>query len=117
MNAALWNRVQSAFYLSPTLDKALSEVNRILRKTYSDLPQDYIDPSVCTIRQEWFGVQQLRELKLRHTLSSPKYTEGPIVVVEYLGLRHVIDGTNRVNQWIAKDSTESHEVLLISRPE
>jgi hypothetical protein len=110
----LWKRVDVALFQASSREQTLSEINRLLRKWHFHLPDDYITLHNCAIRREWLTPQQLSHFTRGHPRSAPKRVSGPLVVVEYQGETYMLDGTNRINRWLADGDREPHETVILT---
>ena len=68
-------------------------------------------------RQEYRTTDALKKLKLGHDRTAGKDCDCPIVIAEYDGVELLIDGTTRINRWIAKGDMQVHKVNVHTIPE
>lgn len=72
-----------------------------------------LSDQTCKITRHVLDREGLAKLELFHERPKPARQDGPIVVVEFEGLRYVVDGNNRLNQWLATDGPIEAEVIVI----
>ena len=108
----LWSRVDAALNQAQTRDETLSEMNRLLRKRFPDLPNDYFTAE-AELRREWLTAAQLMQFNLGHSRTEPRRMDGPLLAGEYQGQTYMLDGTNRLNVWLRDGDTSSHEVIIV----
>lgn len=72
-----------------------------------------LSDQTCEITSHVLDRDELAEIELYHERSRPARQDGPVVVVEFEGVRYVVDGNNRLNQWLATDGPIEAEVIVI----
>jgi hypothetical protein len=115
MSEDLWKRVETAFYLEPSREKAIAAVDINFRKNFPTLPLSHISEETCGIRFERLTFEMLASLKLRHTIDTPARLDGIFVIVEHNGQYYVVDGTKRINRWKNRGTSATDEAVVISR--
>ena len=111
----MWNLLETAFGYAGSREAAVAEADRILRKTFPELPVNYICEASCIIKFERLTREALDRLHLRHKIDTPNFGGGTIVIVEHLRERHVVDGTKRINRWKNHGITETDAAVVIAR--
>ena len=109
----LWGRVDAALIQARSRDETVSELNRLLRKRFADLPASYFEENGCELRREWLTARQLAEFHPKHDRMAPRQMAGPLLACEYQGRIYLLDGTNRLNVWIRDGDTEVHETIIV----
>jgi hypothetical protein len=95
-------------------DTALDTLNRLFCKNYGDRASQQPDalPRLTKknfrVKLDWMTPRQLERLKLNHTRKVPKSSDEhpeilnlPIVTISDRKFGCVVDGTTRINRWLA----------------
>jgi len=77
------------------------------RNTHLDIQQDQI-----ASRQEQWPTSDLARLRRSHDRQSPLSSDAPIVLAEYMGVVHLLDGHNRINRWVSEGDNRTHLVNI-----
>jgi hypothetical protein len=80
--------------------------------THLDIKSDQVQS-----RQEHWTADALKKLTRGHSRTAGKDFDCPIVIAEYDGAQLLIDGTTRINRWIAKGEMPVHKVNVHTIPE
>ena len=115
----LWQIVETALkaHHRSGRDRAyLFSLNRIFHKYVKrdgleSVP--LLSDQTCEITRRIVDRGELARLELYHSIGKPNRQDGPIVVVELEGVRYVVDGNNRLNQWLATNEPVEAEVIVI----
>jgi len=71
-----------------------------------------LTPDRITSRQEQWPIERLTTLRLAHSDPSGADFGCPIIVAEYAGEQHLLDGNHRVNRWKQAGDTGLHAVNI-----
>jgi hypothetical protein len=116
LSEELWKRADVAINQATRRFETVSEINRLLKKWFKPCQPCEITPENSSIRQEWLTPQQLAAFTRGHNKVNPRRIDGvPILVIEYFGITYLLDGTNRINYWLANGDTNIHEVIILKR--
>ena len=95
----------------------LDVFNRLLAKNIK--PDGWIDNTHLNIprhqvqsRREHWTTDRLGQLRRGHNRTQPKNFNCPIIIAEYEGMQRLLDGTTRINHWIAIGNTREHDVNI-----
>jgi hypothetical protein len=86
-------------------------LRRLLAKRFGALPPG--DGRWTISRELWSTEALARHGNGRHDRAEPWGLQGPVLMARRSGEFWVIDGSNRINYWVATGYTGRHEVLLI----
>ena len=71
----------------------------------------------CSVREEILDRDSLHQLIRHHSRDEPRHPGGPIVVLLYGGERFVIDGNNRVGEWLEQDIQGPFRAIVVEPKE
>ena len=77
------------------------------KNTHLDIKQDQISS-----RHEQWTTEDIGKLARGHNSTAGKDFERPIIVAEYEGVQHVLDGNHRINHWIVAGDVRFHNVNI-----
>ncbi len=86
-------------------------LRRLLAKRFGALPPG--DGRWAISRELWSTEALARHGNGRHDRAEPWGLQGPVLLARRSGEFWVIDGSNRINHWVATGDTSRHEVLVI----
>ena len=111
----LWRQIHQSFeYHRETTDRdAQAAMDRIASKCIRSSTRKSFNPSNCSVREDFIPASSLQELKLYHSRASPYHLNGPIIVLLYDQDRVVIEGNNRVNAWLARQTKGPFSVIMV----
>ena len=98
----------------PSDADAQAALDRIAAKVLRFPERRSFSPSNCSVREEPLSVEALRALQVYHRRASPQLDHDTIVVLQCGERRVVVDGNNRVNQWLATGSAEHRSAIIIT---
>jgi hypothetical protein len=111
----LWRAVHAAFPY--TSDVVQAEINRIaakcLKKAGVEAGLDAVDSSTCDVIEVGMTGNELASLIRYHDRAKLTGRSTPIVVVRTDGKDIVIEGNNRVNNWVNCGDVTTRRVLVI----
>ena len=113
MSDDLWSRVDVALIQARSRSETISEINRLMRKRFPDLPKNHFTEERCELRREWLTAAELAQFNPKHSRTDPHQLRGPLVACEHHGQIHMVDGTNRLNVWLRDGDTEQHETIIV----
>jgi hypothetical protein len=97
----------------------LDVFNRLLAKNikpagWTKYTHMNITPEQIRSRREQWPMSELSRLPRGHAGVAGPWTrlDGPIVVVEYLGSKRLLDGSHRINTWVAAGDADLHPVHI-----
>ena len=95
----------------------LDVFNRLLAKNIRPsgwTPNTHLDVQRNQVnsRQEKWPTDALAQLPRGHGSMSGEDFGCPIIVAEYEGQRRLLDGSHRINRWIAAGDTREHDVNI-----
>ena len=67
MTDDLWTRIDVALIQARSRQETLSELNRLLRKRFPDLPERYFTQETFEVRREWLTAKHLAQFNPGHT--------------------------------------------------
>jgi hypothetical protein len=115
----LWQQVERALYhhrkSAPTGLHALQRLWGEWLNSEQVPRTEPLAPDSAGIAREMFPPEKFASARRRHDRCAPKQEIGAIIVVEHCGTMYVIDGNNRVNQWI-RDNRSSPVDAIVIRP-
>ena len=96
-----------------TLNRLFSEnLEKWHAELYPGRPQIHVGN--FNARQECWIVTKLEKLKRGHKKTDTNGpSDLPIIVVAYKGQTCLIDGTTRINKWVAEENEELHAVYVL----
>jgi len=86
-------------------------LRRLLEKRFGELPPG--DGRWSISRELWSTDALAHHGNGRHDRTEPWGLQGPVLLARRSGEFWVIDGSNRINHWVATGDSGRHEVLLI----
>jgi hypothetical protein len=111
-------RIGAALIQARSRQETLSELNRLLRKRFPNLPQRYFTEERSEVRREWLTAEQLAQFNAGHTrVLDPHRTSGPLIACEYRGQTYMLDGTNRLNVWLRDGDKTLHATIIVRNGE
>ena len=72
-----------------------------------------LDLDKLEVLPETWDIERLGALDRPHEGAAPKCEDLPIIVVRWENVDYLVDGTNRINKWVADGRTEPAAVLAI----
>jgi hypothetical protein len=110
-------RIDAALIQARSRQETFSELNRLLRKRFPGLPQQYFTQENSDVRLEWLTAKQLAQFNPGHTRTNPHQMTGALVACEYRGQTYMLDGTNRLNVWLRDGDRALHETIILKNRE
>jgi len=114
-NEDLWSLVDAAMFEATSRAETIAEVNRLLHKCNPEAGCGYFTEENSTLVRRALSVPQLAKFWRGHTRTEARRYDPPIIVAEYRRTAYVLDGTRRINEWLAFGDTEAHDTILIKR--
>ena len=111
----LWRAVWAAFpYPSNSVQKQIDRIAlKCLKKAIGWTRPISLNPSTCDVREVVIGSEDLPRLICYHERTNLTGRSTPIVVVRISGHDIVIEGNNRVNNWVKQRDLTPRLALVI----
>jgi hypothetical protein len=111
----LWRRIHPSFeyHREATDCDAQTAMDRIASKCIRSSTRKSFNPSNCSVREDSLPASSLQNLKLYHSRANPYHLNGPIIILLYDQERVVIEGNNRVNAWLARQTKGPFSVITV----
>ena len=96
---------------------SLDAFTRLLAKTIRPAgwtPNTHLEIKLdqLTSRRERWTTDALARLARGHSATGGKDFDCPIIIAEYDGVQHVLDGNHRINRWVTAGDARVHEVNI-----
>lgn len=113
----IWQRIHIAFEAhrqQPHDVDAQTAFERVAQKTLGLAKRKVFNSDSCRVHEEDLLLTDLHDLRLYHTRQNPQRSDGPIVIIDTGNDRVVVDGNNRVNTWIAKETPGPFDAIIVT---
>lgn len=113
--STLWDEALSLleFHRKAHDSTAIDVLNRLVSERVSGIRGVRLGPDSCTIREDRWPIERLASAERKHQRDAPRYMIEPVIVVAYAGRTLLIDGNNRVNEWLARGERRTRRVLIM----
>ena len=112
----LWKRALGAVLPNHHPPAAFEQLTKLANERFGDTPWLQVNELDWSIRSEMWGPVELQIPERKHRDANLPQFDGPLVVVEFRGRVLLVDGTHRVNYWIANGFSPQREVLVVAYP-
>jgi hypothetical protein len=110
----LWKRAYAAVLPGADENAARVQLRKLVNERFGRGNWAEINEQDWSIRSEVLPLDRIREFDRKHGRRNPRGFDGPLVAAEFRGHRYILDGTNRINKWIAEGEAVDREVLIIN---
>ena len=111
----LWDEALSLldFHRKASDATPVDVVNRLVCERIAGALAVRLGPNTCAIREDYWPIDRLASTERKHQCDTPRHMIEPVIVVEYEGHALLIDGNNRVNEWLARGGNASRRVIVV----
>lgn len=114
--SALWRCAYAAVFPGALLNAARQQLTKLANERFDGEAWLPVTEDKWEIRWEAWPWERVTVSERKHADAGPRRVEGPLVVVQFRGRELLVDGTHRVNTWLAGEHPAVLDVLIVSHP-